>query len=71
MDIQDRYDDIDNLITTIDCLLREINSKDIREDLDNIKYEYMDEKEELLFKLNKMWEEEERALENESNKFRL
>ena len=60
MDIQDRYDDIDNLITTIDCLLREINSKDIREDLDVLKYEYMDEREELLIELNKMWHDEEK-----------
>jgi len=71
MDIQDRYDDIDNLITTIDCLLREINSKDIREDLDVLKYEYMDEKEELLTELNKMWDMEEKALEDEFNRGRI
>ena len=71
MNIQDRYDDIDNLITTIDCLLREINSKDIREDLDVLKYEYMDEKEELLTELNKMWDMEEKALEDESNRGRI
>jgi len=71
MDIQDRYDEIDNLIITIDCLQREINSKDIREDLDVLKYNYMDEKDELLVKLNKMWDEEEKALENEFNAQRL
>lgn len=71
MDIQDRYDDIDNLITTIDCLLREINSKDIREDLDVLKYEYMDEREELLIELNKKWHDEEKQANIEFERSRL
>lgn len=60
MDIQNRYDELDNLISTIDLLLYDIESKDIKEDLEYIKYNYLSEKEELEDRLVELQEEEER-----------
>lgn len=60
MSIQDRYDELDNLISTIDLLLYDIESKDIKEDLEYIKYNYLNEKEELEDRLVELQEEEER-----------
>ena len=37
---QNRYDDLDNLISTINVLLDELSSKDLKEDLEDIKYKY-------------------------------
>lgn len=65
MSIQDRYDELDNLISTIDLLLHDIESKDIKEDLEYIKYNYLSEKEELEDELAEMQEQEEKELENE------
>lgn len=61
MSIQDRYDELDNLISTIDVLLYETHSKDIISDLEYIKYQYLDEKEELEDKLAELYEQEEKA----------
>ena len=44
---QNRYDDLDNLISTINVLLDELSSKDLKEDLEDIKYKYLTEKDEL------------------------
>lgn len=60
MDIQNRYDELDNLISTIDNLLYKTESKDIKEDLEYIKYNYLNEKEELEDRLVELQEEEER-----------
>ena len=60
MDIQNRYDELDNLISTIDNLLYKTESKDIKEDLEYIKYNYLNEKEELEDRLAELQEEEER-----------
>lgn len=65
MDIQNRYDELDNLLSTIDVLIDEIESKDIIDDLEYIKYNYMGEKEDLEKELAKMQEQEEKELENE------
>ena len=47
MDKRDRYDELDNLISTLDRLISEITSKDIIDDLEYIKYNYIGEKDEL------------------------
>ena len=60
MDEQDRYDELDNLISTIDLLLYDIESKDIKEELEYIKYKYYDEREELSYKIAELEHEEER-----------
>lgn len=65
MDIQNRYDELDNLLSTIDVLIDEIESKDIIDDLEYIKYNYMGEKEDLEKELARMQEQEEKELENE------
>lgn len=58
--LQNRYDEIDNLISTIDSLLYDIESKDIKEELEYIKYKYYDEREELSYKIAELEHEEER-----------
>ena len=65
MDIQNRYDELDNLLSMIDVLIDEIESKDIIDDLEYIKYNYMGEKEDLEKELARMQEQEEKELENE------
>lgn len=47
MNKRDRYDELDNLITTLDVLIDEITSKDLKEDLISLKSQYYDEREEL------------------------
>lgn len=58
----DRYDELENLISTIEVLEDEIKSEDILEDLRYLKYTYEDEKEELEKQLQEEQEKEEKEM---------
>lgn len=62
---RNRYDDLDNLISTINVLLDELSSKDLKEDLEDIKYKYLTEKDELEEELIELEAKEEEEQENE------
>lgn len=70
-DIQDRYDELDNLISTINCLITETTSRDIIEDLKEFKSNYIEEKQNLEHKIAKFERQEERDLNYEFERSRL
>ncbi len=65
MDYQDRYDELDNIISSIDILVDEISDKDYIDRLNEIKFDAQNEIEEVEEKLEKEREEEENQLEKE------
>ena len=70
-DIQDRYDELDNLISTINCLITETTSRDIIEDLKEFKLNYIEEKQNLEYKISKFERQEERDLNYEFERSRI
>lgn len=62
MDLKARYDDLDNLISTLAVLELEIKQEDILEDIRILRYSYEDEKEELEAKIAEEQEKEEREM---------
>ena len=60
MDIEERYYELDNLISSLNIVIDETESKDIIEDLQYMKYKYEDEKDKLENILAERQEKEER-----------
>lgn len=65
MDIEDRYYELDNLISSLNIIIDETKSKDIVEDLQYMKYKYEDEKDNLENILAERQEKEERQVNYE------
>ena len=69
MNLQDRYDDLDNLIRNIDNAIEEIEDKKYMKDcidsLNYIKYDLENNKEEVAEKLEEEQRREERQIEHE------
>lgn len=65
MNYQDKYDELDNIISSIDILVDEISDKDYIDRLNEIKFDAQNEKEEVGEKLEKEREEEEKQQEKE------
>lgn len=63
MDYQDRYDELDNMVRTLDILVDDINDKYYIDLINDIKYEAENELEEVAEKL----EEERRREEKQMN----
>ncbi len=64
MDYQDRYDELDNIVRTLDILVDDINDKYYIDLINDIKFEAENELEEVSEKL----EEERRREENQQEK---
>lgn len=65
-ELQERYDELDNVISTLGILADSIKIyKDIKEDLDIIRFEVQKELDEIEPDLQKARDEEEKALEKE------
>ena len=60
MDLQDRYDELDNIISTLNYLIDDITDKDYIEDLRQIKYRAEDERDEIEPKLQEEYDKEEK-----------
>ena len=71
MNNQDRYDELDNIVTTIDNLVDEITNKYYIDMLNQLKFEAQDELEEVSERLYEEENSEQRELENEFNRGRL
>lgn len=71
MDIQDRYDELDNIVRTLDNLIDEITDEDYIDIFNNIKCEAQDEMEELEEKIRKEEEQEERKMNADFERSRL
>ena len=65
MDYQDRFDELDNIISSIDILIDEISDRDYIERLNEIKFEAENELEEVSEKLEEEQKREKRQLEYE------
>lgn len=58
MDLQDRYDELDNLISSLNCLMEELTDKNYIEQLELIKFEAQNEIEEVSEQLSAEQERE-------------
>lgn len=65
MDYQDRYDELDNIVRTLDILVDDINDKYYIDLINDIKYETENELEEVSEKLEEEQRREERQQEYE------
>ena len=63
MDLQERYDELDNVESTLRRLIHDIEDKDYKEDLYQIMFKAEDEKKEIEPKLQAMYDREEREQE--------
>lgn len=65
MDLQDSYDELDNIIKKLDSLIDEITDKNYKEQLRETKYQAENELEEIKVELQKQYDREEKEQENE------
>jgi hypothetical protein len=63
--MEERYYQLDNLILSLDTLESETTEKDILEDIQALKFQYIDERDELEKRVSEMEAKEQRDLENE------
>lgn len=70
-ELRDRYDELDNIISSIRILTKEIKDKDYIEKLEIIEFEAQDELDEITPRIEQLEEEEEKELENEYNRERI
>ena len=70
-ELRDRYNELDNIISSIQILTKEIKDKDYIERLEIIEFEAQDELDEITPRIEQLEEEEEKELENEHNKERI
>ena len=65
MDLQDRYNELDEIVMRLDSLIDDITDKDYIEMLQDTMYRAKEELDELEPKLTEQYESEERELENQ------
>ena len=65
MDLQERFDELDNIVSTLRVLRDEITDKDYIEQLDLIKYQAMNEMDEINNQLEEEYDREQREMEKE------
>lgn len=63
--MEERYYQLDNLILSLETLESETTEKDILEDIQALKFQYTDERDELEKRVSEMEAKEQRDLENE------
>lgn len=63
--MEERYYQLDNLILSLETLESETTEKDILEDIQALKFQYIDERDELEKRVSEMEAKEQRNLENE------
>ena len=63
--MEERYYQLDNLILSLDTLESETTEKDILVDIQALKFQYIDERDELERRVSEMEAKEQRDLENE------
>lgn len=71
MDLQERYDELDNIVSSIDILVDDISDKNYIDMLNEIKFEAQNEKEEIEEKLQEEYEKEEKQMNYEYQRSRL
>ena len=71
MNYQDKYDELYNIVSTLDCLVDETKDKYYRDMINELKYEAQNELDEVENKLYQQEKEEQRELEIGFDKERL
>lgn len=71
MDIQERYDELDNIESTLRILIDEITDRDYIEQLQETMFQAQNEKEELEEQLQEQYDREERKQNYEYEKSKL
>ena len=71
IDLQERYDELDNIVSSIDILVDDISDKEYIDMLNEIKFNAQNEKEEIEEKLQKEYEKEERQMNYEYERSKL
>lgn len=71
MEHQERYDELDNIVRSIDVLIDDITDKYYIDMLNEIKFEAQNELEELQEKLQEEYEKEEREMNQQFERSRL
>ena len=71
MNYQDRYDELENIVNTLEMLVDEITDKYYIDMLNQLRFEAQDELEEVSERLYKEENSEQKELENEFNRGRF
>ena len=71
MDLQERYDELDNIVSTLDSLINEINDESYIEDLQYIKYQAENERDEIETNLQKEQNKEYKEMNRQFIESRL
>lgn len=71
MNYQDRYDELENIVNTLEMLVDEITDKYYIDMLNQLRFEAQDELEEVSERLYEEENSEQRELENEFNRGRI
>lgn len=65
MDLQERFDELDNIVSTLRVLRDEITDKDYIEQLDLIRQQALNEMEDVNNQLEKEYEKEQREMDRQ------
>ena len=65
MDLQERFDELDNIVSTLRVLRDEITDKDYIEQLDLIKYQAMNEMDEINNQLEEEYDREQKEMDRQ------
>ena len=71
MDLQRKYDELDEIVSSINLLIDEIDDQDYIDDLNEIKYRAQDELEEVQEKILEETEREEREMNRQFERSRF
>lgn len=71
MDYQERYDELDNIVSSIDILVNDISDKNYIDMLNEIKFNAQNELEEVEEKLQEEYNKEEKQMNYEFERSRL
>lgn len=65
MNLQERFDELENIVDTLNVLIDEITDKNYIEDLRNIKYQAMNEMDEINNQLEEEYDREQREMDRQ------
>lgn len=65
MDLQERFDELDNIVSTLRVLRDEITDKDYIDQLDSIRQQALNEMEDVNEQLEKEYEKEQREMDRQ------
>lgn len=71
MNLQDKYDELNNIISTLEDLIDDISDKDYKDELRETLYRAIDERDEIEPELQAMYDEEEREMNYQFERSRI